>query len=273
MGFGTHNQPPGTWSDDTSMTLCLLQGLVEELSINEIAELFQDWLFYGHWTPHGNVFDCGITTRESIISYEYHDDRRNAGGRDEFSNGNGSLMRTLPIALMSTAMSHRTVAQFAHDISQLTHAHPRSQMACGIYCDFAQRLYCGEELDSAWESARSWAREFYTPAFPSEVPFFESVLSMSANDYRSKPVSEVSSSGYVIHTLDAALWCLFRAATFSDCCLTAVNLGGDTDTTGAVAGGLAGVYFGVESIPEQWVKSLARIDDIRMLIDKAFRRI
>lgn len=272
-GHGEHNQEPGTWSDDTSMALCLLEGLADGSSWDGIGHLFERWLLRDHWTPRGRVFDSGRTTREAILSYANFDDLRRAGLRDEASNGNGSLMRTLPVALMCCSAGPEELATAAHEASRLTHAHPRSQMACGIYCDLVSRLLGGGDDWRCWDETRAWASTYYATLFPSEISTYAEILARTADDYAALPSSHVRSGGYVVETLDAALWCLFGTDSFAKCCLSAVNLGKDSDTTGAVAGGLAGVYYGCESIPESWLNVIARRDDICQLVDRAWNHL
>lgn len=258
--FGTHNQPAGTWSDDTSMMLCLLEGLTDGADAEGIRRLFKNWIQKSHWTPHGQVFDAGITTVNALLSGE--------GQSDEYSNGNGSLMRTIPIPLMMSEHPEEAV-RTAHEISALTHAHPRSLIACGIFGEFVRRLFLDDEINLAWNLTRQWARKFYSKTFANEIHHFTDFLNRFVEDWRSLPESKISSGGYVIHTLEAAFWCFFTTENFSDCVLKAVNLGNDTDTTGAVAGGLAGCYYGEEAIPSEWLDCLARRADIEKLIMRA----
>ena len=268
-GFGTHYQPPGTWSDDTSMTLCLLEGLLDGLSWNDIGALLERWLLEKHWTPHGVVFDHGRTTRDAILAYAHHSDRRDAGLREEWDNGNGSLVRTLPVALLCGEAGSAQLAEAAHSASRLTHAHPRSQMACGICTDLARRLLDSLPPDEAWDATRTWARCYYLDKFPGETTLFSRILDRIAADYRKEPRGAVPSSGYVLDTLHAALWAFFSTNSFDACCLAAVNLGDDADSIGAVAGGLAGIAYGYESIPRQWLEQIVRRDDIADLVERA----
>jgi ADP-ribosylglycohydrolase len=271
-GHGTHNQPAGTWSDDTSMALCLLEGLATQQDLGGIADLFHRWMTECYWTATGTVFDVGQTTREALLRIDDFDDPRQAGVTTEYGNGNGSLMRTLPVALMRCGDSSEAMAELAHDVSAITHAHPRSQMACGIYCDLVARILQGESAGSAWEDTREWATAYYGNLFPKELPTYQQILSRGAASWCTVPARSIQSTGYVVHTLEAALWCFFTTASFRDCALKAVNLGDDADTTGAVAGGLAGVAYGVTEIPAQWLETLARRGDIEALATQALER-
>ena len=136
LGYGTWNQPPGTWSDDSSLMLCLAESLCSGYAVNDIAKLFRRWYRENYWTAHGNVFDIGNTTYQAIISLEKGIPPLLAGGTGENSNGNGSLMRILPMAYLHEILTFPDLIAKVHEVSCITHAHLRSQMACGIYPTF-----------------------------------------------------------------------------------------------------------------------------------------
>jgi ADP-ribosylglycohydrolase len=266
LGYGSHNQPPGTWSDDSSLAFCLAESLCGGLDLQDIADKFCKWWYDAHWTPHGATFDGGYTTIEAISRLKSGVNPIEAGSTGEFSNGNGSLMRILPLAFH---LEHSDpIHQFSvtHQVSCLTHGHVRSQMACGIYIQIAINILKGKNPRTAYEDARDTTLEFYAmPPYDSELHHFDRVV---RSDISAPPEASISSSGYVVDTLEASLWCVLNYDSYSDTVLAAVNLGGDTDTTGAVAGGLAGLYHGFESIPEKWRNQLARKDDIIGLAQK-----
>jgi ADP-ribosyl-[dinitrogen reductase] hydrolase len=172
---------------------------------------------------------------------------------------------------MMADLPHADMISFAHDQSMVTHAHPRSLIACGIYSDFVWRIIQSDaaEIDALWNETRAWAKAFYEPIHRGELSHFDRVLKFNAEAWRSTHEREINSSGYVIHTLEAALWGLFTTTSWKSCALAAVNLGSDTDTTGAVAGGLAGLVYGDEALPADWVSQLARLAEIEELIEAA----
>lgn len=265
-GYGTHHQPPGTWSDDGSLTLCTAEALVDGFDLSRVSGSFVAWLDRGLWTPYGRVFDIGHTTRVAIKQLRQGVPPVEAGGAREQDNGNGSLMRILPLTLRWPDLPVSELLQRAHALSCLTHAHPRSQLACGFYTILATRLLAGEEAGAAYHAAIELVRPFCEqPPFFAELPHFERVF-----DGRMKDVAEhaIKGDGYVVHTLEASLWCLLRAESYREAVLAAVNLGEDTDTTAAVTGGLAGILWGVDGIPADWVSTLARIEDIRVLVGR-----
>ncbi len=264
-GYGTHRQPPGTWSDDSSLLLTTLESLTEKhgLDTEDIGHRFVLWERSGHWTPHGDVFDIGITTSHALSRIASGTPAELAGGADVMSNGNGSLMRILPVSLWFREDGTEHLLDAVHRVSAITHRHPRSQMACGFYAMFARELLAGAEPSAAYQSTLHVFREYYqAEPFHSERLNFQLIES---GHLAHLSESEVNSSGYVMHTLAASIWCLLTSATFEDTVLKAVNLGYDTDTTGCVAGGLAGIHYGCQSIPETWLSALAKRAKIETL--------
>lgn len=259
-GYGTHNQPPGTWSDDSALALCTAASLAETgYDLQDAAGRFVRWLDQGYWTPHGRVFDVGGTTSRAIRRLQKGTVPVEAGGRGEQDNGNGSLMRILPLALCYSDLPVEELLVRAHALSCLTHAHPRSQMACGFYSVLATRLLAGMAPEAAYEQTVALVSPYYQKEpFQAELPHYQRAFSGRIAETAG---ADISSSGYVVHTLEASLWCLLRSSTYAEAVLAAVNLGEDTDTTGAVTGGLAGIVHGLEGIPGTWGQSLARRDE------------
>jgi ADP-ribosylglycohydrolase len=265
-GFGTHNQPPGTWSDDSSLLLCTAESLAEngEFNPKDLGERFVRWDRQGHWTPHGRVFDIGIATSQALGRIAAGTPPEEAGGADEQSNGNGSLMRILPVALWFGGLSSGALAEYAMRASALTHRHLRSRMACAFYCLLVRELVGGAGVEDAIFSASSSFSQIYAGSFyAAERPRFE--LLLDSGRLRSLPVSKIVSSGYVMDTLTASLWCLLTSNSLEETVLKAVNLGFDTDTTGTVAGGLAGARYGLDAIPAPWMQALARRQEVESL--------
>lgn len=265
-GYGTHGQPAGTWSDDTSLALCLVESLCESgIDYDDQAQRFVGWMLRAEWTPHGQVFDAGQATRQAIVRLDRGVAPTEAGPADERSNGNGSLMRILPLAIYLAHADPAERMEGAMTCSRLTHGHPRSQLACVMFVEIAAAIIRGVELTLAVAAAQTAILSLLASRFPSERRHFEKLLSPHLATLAE---SQISGSGYVIHCLEASLWCALQASSFSSGVLRAVNLGDDTDTTGAVTGGLLGLHFGAAAIPEDWQHQLARRDDILSLCDR-----
>jgi ADP-ribosylglycohydrolase len=271
LGYGTWNQPPGTWSDDSSLSFCLTECLCRGYSLDAIANSFWRWYKEAYWTPRGDVFDIGQTTHTAIMRLKQGVVPHQAGGKVENSNGNGSLMRILPMAYCHRSLTLGELLARVHDVSAITHAHARSQMACGIYITIAVALLEGADLQTAYLQALQDIQTIYSVReFLLEKPHFGRVFS---GEIAKLPVEEINSGGYVIDTLESSLWCLLNSSSYSEAVLKAVNLGGDTDTTAAVTGGLAGIYYGVENIPQQWINQIARRQDIIYLAERFTRAV
>jgi ADP-ribosyl-[dinitrogen reductase] hydrolase len=267
-GFGTHRQPPGTWSDDSSLLLCSADSLVHhEFNLEDFGQRFLKWYNEELWTPHGHLFDIGNTTADAIIRLSRGIRAEGAGNDDQFSNGNGSLMRIIPVSLRFADLPIKQALDRVHRASAITHRHMRSQMSCGFFTLMIRELLCGADAPTAYTKTVATFREFYEqdPSWLVELDYFHLLL---AEDIRSLSENEIASSGYVVHTLTASVWCLLTTSNYTDCVLKAVNLGGDTDTTGCVAGGLAGVLYGLNSIPQNWLRALARRDEINSLFNQ-----
>lgn len=269
-GQGTHHQPAGTWSDDTSMALCLLESLTDGLDYADMMVRFLCWAGEGHLTAHGDVFDMGIATHQALARFRAGIPPLECGGRGEYDNGNGSLMRILPLALWL----HRTAGpgfyrdpkahEIIHNASALTHAHPVSLAACVLYCAAADALLCGQAGPEALGQAIAEAKQVCA-RMPKTAPALPAFARADPAVLLALPREEVRSGGYVVDTLEAALWCLLHAGSYRECVLEAVNLGEDTDTVAAVAGGLAGLQYGPGGIPAEWLGALAKRQEIEAL--------
>ena len=279
VGFGTHNQPKGTFSDDTSLSLCLLDSLKTGYDLRNIGDKFVEWKYNNLWTANGDVFDIGNTTSRAISNLKQNKlEPIDCGGKQITDNGNGSLMRILPILDYIKEKHIKERYKVIFDISSLTHAHFISKFACFILVEYALKLIkLKSEDDSnlslipihALAQTRSKIRTFvYENNIKDNLDIFDNVLGFK---YKNKGINRLSekdifSGGYVIDTLEASLWCLTTTDNYKDAVLKAVNLGEDTDTTGTVTGGLAGLLYGFDSIPSDWVSKLKRKDDIIKLV-------
>ncbi|MEI8288244.1 MAG: ADP-ribosylglycohydrolase family protein [Verrucomicrobiota bacterium] len=265
--FGTYNQPKGTWSDDSSLLLCTADSLLRHsFYTTDMGQRFVQWMEGKLWTPWGKVFDIGGATRTALCKIRQGTPAEQAGGVDEPSNGNGSLMRILPIALRFANEPPERLLELAHRASAITHRHPRSQLACGFYCLLVARLLKGDAPAAAHAAIiQSAGALYHQHKFATELRHFEKVFSLKL---AALAESEIYSSGYVVDTLTASVWCLLTSKDYRETVLKAVNLGGDTDTTGIVAGGLAGVYYGLSDVPEHWREELARAKDLSNLFEQ-----
>ena len=271
LGYGTHYQPAGTWSDDTSMTLALLDSIARNHGIDykDIMDRFSEWLLYGEYTATGEVFDVGNTTSRAIMNYGHGINPIECGGKSEYENGNGSLMRILPIAYyikQQAGIPIESQMEIIHNVSSLTHGHRISLAACGIYITIALELLSGGILlNTGISNGIEKAFQYYYRQGWNEISVYSRVKNLTSFVILSE--REINSSGYVVDTLEAAIWCLLTTNSYKEGVLKAVNLGDDTDTTGAVAGGLAGIYYGAKNIPQDWLGTILKRNYIKSLCD------
>lgn len=260
IGFGSHDVPKGSWSDDTSMELCTLNSIATKgkIDLDDIMIEFGKWVEDGYMTPQGRVFDIGRTCLHAIMNYHRGKDVRHCGGEREYDNGNGSLMRILPVCLYNylKKADKDSAIDNIHSVSALTHAHDRSCIACGIY-DFILHELISTPRKSSVKKALAKAKEYYK-----ENDENKSFSRLYEENFELAAEKDIKSSGYVVDTLEAAVWCLLNTTNYKECVLKAVNLGQDTDTVAAVAGGLAGILYGYKNIPSEWIDSLIKKDDI-----------
>lgn len=271
-GFGTYNQPPGTWSDDSSLMLCSLHSLLERgFDLADMGQRFVRYLSDAYMTPHGSVFDVGIATATAIDKLRAGCIPEESGGKSERDNGNGSLMRILPIALYFHRESPEQIVSRAHLASRITHGHRRSQLACGYACLLLSRLLQGDSALVAYQTVNKQVKILYSdPAWQTELPHFARILSGGLAEL---PRSSLRGSGYVVHTLESSVHLLLCEASYSDAVLGAINLGEDTDTTACVTGGFAGALHGSDAIPTAWLAPLARRDDLQTWFQRFVEKI
>lgn len=265
--YGTHEQPAGTFSDDASLTFCLAEVFSIEFDLNVIAQNFIKWYYYAYWTAHGNVFDIGIATRQAIDRVAKGEQPEFSGGFEISSNGNGSLMRILPLLFYIKDKPIEERYTIAKQVSSITHGHIRSVIACFYYLEFARHLLNGNDLTYIYSLLKLEISDFLKSKEinKDEIAIFDRLLN---EDIYKLAEHEIQSTGYVVHTLEASLWCLMTTTSYKEAVLKAVNLGDDTDTTAAITGGLAGLLYGYENIPEQWLNCLARHNDIEDLAER-----
>ena len=264
VGYGTHHQPLGTWSDDSALTFCLAEVLTQKYVLTDVASTFIRWKDEAYWTARYKVFDIGLTTAHSIEELKGITEaeikllKYTASKTD---NGNGSLMRILPLIFEIRGKDLKTQFEYVWNNSSLTHKHIRAAMACMIYLKLAEHLIDGLDKIEAYQKMQNdiqklWAEMSFSAV---EQTHFSRVIE---GDLCLIDRSEIKSGGYVMDTLEACVWSFLTTDCFTQSVLTAVNLGGDTDTTAACTGGLAGIHYGVASVPDFWVASIARLEDI-----------
>lgn len=281
IGGGVFNKKPGTWTDDTSMTLCLLASLADRgtLDYEDVMDNFIDWLCNSAFTPNEKTFDVGQACFRSIITGRRGVPPLECGRKGEHENGNGSLMRIAPIVFYlykemgGDAFSKDEAFKVVENVSALTHAHPIALVGCDIYVAMLMELLQGckkEELrDKALPKVLNYVERH--PEYKPALERYSRIMPSAPKDLTELQTDEINSSGYVVDTLESALWSFLTTDSYKECLLKAVNLAGDSDSIGAVVGGMAGLYYcGDEErkIPQEWMEKVRGKKLINSLLDK-----
>ncbi len=250
--------PPGTWSDDGAHALCLLASLLEcgRLDLDDLGARLLAWYEHGYMAVDGIVFDVGLTCGAAMRAMRAGTPADQAGPAGQYDNGNGSLMRALPLALWHRG-SDQSLVHDAHRQSLPTHGHLRSQVCCALYCLWARRVLAAS--GDAWGEAVTSLRAIYA-SMPDALEELEWAL-------RPDDAPEGHGSGYVVDALRSARM-VQEAARYEEVVRAAIALGNDTDTTACIAGGIAGLRFGIDGIPERWRNQLRGSELYQPLLDK-----
>lgn len=270
IGYGTYHQKPGTWSDDSSLTFCLADALCDGYDLEKIARNFIDWRFKNLWSARGELFDIGNTTNSAIERLRIIVNTKPGNLKaekylgSEMENGNGSLMRILPLLWYIKGKSIKDQFEIIWEVSALTHRHIRAAMCCLIYLKIAEYLLEGKDKQVAYQSTQQdilifWNEIDYAKR---EQAILSRIIEKNIAEFS---IDTIQGSGYVVEALEAALWCFLNRTDYQSCVFQAINLGQDTDTTAAIAGGLAGIFYGMDKIPFEWKKELAQFKKIEEL--------
>lgn len=256
VGGGPFRLEPGQWTDDTSMALCLAESLIAKCGFDPIHQLetYCRWYRAGHLSSTGDCFDIGVATSSSLHRFEA-EPRAFAGSTDPRSAGNGSLMRLAPVPMLWYRRTDDAV-HFAGESSKTTHAAGECIDACRY---FASRIVAA--LNGADKAA------ILDGAFAATTP---RIAAVAAGSFRAKEPPEIAGTGYVVKSLEAAMWAFYKSTDFPHGALLAVNLGDDADTTGAIYGQLAGAFYGEAGIPVAWREKLAMRTVIEQFADRLF---
>ncbi len=258
MGYGSHKVPEGTWSDDTSLVVATMESIIEvgKIDFNDIMNKFSDWMLKAKYTATDELFDIGISTRKAIINYISNNKSPvECGATGIYENGNGSLMRILPIAFYCyyKDLQNDEKTALIEDASSITHGHEISKLGCCIFCDYIIHLLKGNNKEEALDLI---VQSNYNSLYSEDtIKVYDRILS---GKIKQLAKDEIKSSGFVVDTLEASLWCTLTSDNYEDAVIKAVNLGDDTDTVGAIAGGINGIIYGERNIPKRWKEKLRR---------------
>ena len=267
IGYGSHSVPEGTWSDDTSMMLATMDSIIENCGINyeDIMYKFSEWTDYAKYTATDELFDIGISTSRAISNFKRGNSAVVCGGRGIRDNGNGSLMRILPVVyyLNSYNFTEKEKVKIINNSSSITHAHEISCLGCNIFSDYINQLLNGADKMTALDFVRMQKYNKYYSA--DSINFYKRIFD---KDFINLDKRDIRSSGFVVDSLEASLWCTLNSNSYEQAVVTAINLGEDTDTIGAITGAINGIIYGFEQIPERWLDKLRKKDYLFDMCEK-----
>lgn len=272
IGYGSHRVPEGTWSDDTSLMIAAMDSIKEkgEVDFEDIMHKFTEWANYAKYTATDELFDIGISTSKAISNFKRGEKAINCGTKGINENGNGSLMRILPFVyyLKFSNFSDEEKTILINQASSLTHAHEISRLGCKIYADYVTLLLDGVDKVKALDLLKEINYDKYYSN--DSIKVYQRILK---SDLKSLEMDQIRSSGYVVDSLEASLWCTVKSDNYEDAVIRAVNLGEDTDTIGAITGSINGVIYGEGSIPERWLSILKKRAYLENLSDEFIKSI
>ncbi|MBE9229534.1 ADP-ribosylglycohydrolase family protein [Phormidium sp. LEGE 05292] len=265
IGGGSFRLQPGQWTDDTSMALCLAESLIEQNGFDPIDQLqrYLQWYQMGHLSSTGQCFDIGNTVRKALMQFERTGEPY-CSSTDPHSAGNGSIMRLAPVPLFF-AQNPEQAMEMSGNSSRTTHGAATAVDACrylgGLIVGAVNGVSPEELLSSHYSPI---------PGYWNENPLVAEIDEIAAGSFKDRQPPEIRGTGYVVESLEAALWAFYHSQSFEEGCLLAVNLGDDADTTGAVYGQLAGAFYGKQGIPQSWRDKLAHYNLIEYFAEQLF---
>lgn len=255
VGGGPFHLQPGQWTDDTSMALCLATSLITKKGFDADDQMKRYWRWYkeGFLSSTGRCFDIGNTVRDALERY-HRLGKPFSGSNSPNMAGNGSLMRLAPIPIFYFPDLQK-ILHFAAESSRTTHGSTECVEACQLFSEILFNAFSGMNKESV----------LFKTTFEPSMP---KIRDIALGNYREKRVDEIKGSGYVVESLEAALWCFYHTDSFEEAILQAANLGADADTTAAICGQIAGAFYGEIANPEKWLAKLHMRSEITNLADQ-----
>jgi len=259
-------QPAGSWSDDTAMEIATIDSFIQKkyFDYKDIMDKWVKWISKSEYTPTGVAFDIGRTCLKAIKKYCNGTPPLQCGSTSMNENGNGSLMRILPVALYaySKNLDDISIRKLANEVSSLTHAHEISRLGCYIYVQFIICLLKGKTKEEAYKYIQGLDyRSFTVDSMNRYTRILDEQIEVQILD-------NIKSSGYIVDTLECSMWIFMNAQHYKEAIIASTNIGGDTDTIGAIVGSMAGIYYGFESIPSNWLDKVQRKDYLIEIVDR-----
>lgn len=257
VGGGPFDLEPGQWTDDMSMAMCLGHSLIYKHGFDPIDQMnrYCNWYQYGYMSSNGECFDIGVTVSSALRKYLETGDPF-SGPVDEFSSGNGSIMRLAPIPMYFHNRLQECV-EYAGDSSRTTHGSAECIDSCRLFSTYIHKAFTANSKEEVFNAGGN-------------EPNTEKVRAISSMDFMKLSYEDLTGSGYVIESLESALWCFVNSSSFEDAILLAANIGNDADTTAAVCGQISGAFYGASGVPAKWKEKLTMSQEIDALADELY---
>ena len=259
-------QPAGSWSDDTAMEIATIDSFIQKkyFDYKDIMDKWVKWISKSEYTPTGVAFDIGRTCLKAIKKYCNGTAPLQCGSTSINENGNGSLMRILPVALYaySKKLDDTSIHKLTNEVSSLTHAHEVSRLGCYIYVQFIINLLKGKTKEEAYKHIQDLDYRSFT------IDSINQYTRILNEQIEVQILENIKSTGYIVDTLESAMWIFMNAQHYKEAIIASTNIGGDTDTIGSIVGSMAGIYYGFESIPFNWLVKLQRKDYLIDFVDR-----
>jgi ADP-ribosylglycohydrolase len=266
VGYKTHSEPAGSWSDDTSMTLATMDSVINNngYDYEDIMKNFCCWYSNGEYTASGKLFDIGKITRTAILNYRSNENIKKCGQGKITDNGNGSLSRMLPVAVYTyyKSVSDEDTYEIVKNVSSLTHSHKIAILGCFIYVKFMQYIFSGKSIREAYEATVKY-RHYVEYAGIRATNYYAKILSGKIDKVKQE---DLSTSGFILDSLEAVFWVALNSRNYEESIINSVMLGRDADTTCALVGSITGFVYG--NIPDRWTDKLLKKDYILEMIEK-----
>ena len=258
--------PAGSWSDDTAMEIATIDSFIHKkcFDYKDIMDRWVKWINESEYTSTGVTFDIGRTCLKAIKKYCNGSAPLQCGSTSINENGNGSLMRILPVALYAYTrnLDDISIQRLTDEMSSLTHAHEVSRLGCYIYMQLVICLLKGYEKEDAYRYVQDLDYSSYNV---NSINLYTRILD---GQIEGQILDDIKSTGYIVDTLECVLWIFMNARNYKEAIIASTNIGGDTDTIGAIVGSMAGIYYGIDSIPSKWLDKLQRKEYLVELTSK-----
>ena len=270
IGNGTHNQPAGSFSESSSLSLCLVENIVENYNITSLLSLYKDWLYKQYWTANNKTFDVNPNVFLSIKKYKSEPQSKTFGNTSQNGIEIDAIMRIAPLIFILDGKTMEQRYEIVKNFCEITNTDTKSTIACFYYLEFLLGIKNGKNKVDIFVELQDETKKFIRRIDKNVSIEFNWLLE---NTLPKRKENTINSSKLIVDTLESVIWCFMTTNSFRKAILKAVNLGLNTTVIGSLTGALCGLYYGLNEIPSEWVINLLRHDDIEKLAENLYLKI